>query len=268
MNCVCKYFLVIKGGCLVKVCWLVSVYIYVIFDVFGDEVMVIVFGFSVGDLIIFVDVLVIFKCYVIDVLQNVFDWFVDLCLEIVKFDDLCLVCSYFQLIVMLQNVFDVVVVKCCVVGFLMLIFGDLEGEVWEVVKVYVGIVWQICKYGQLLVVFCVIFFGGEIIVIVCGNGCGGCNVEFFFSFIVEFKGELNIWVLVGDIDGIDGLEDNVGVLMMFCFYVCGEKVGLKICDEFDDNNGYGYFQVFGDLLVIGLICINVNDFCVIFIFEF
>ncbi|MCS9615972.1 glycerate kinase, partial [Pseudomonas aeruginosa] len=42
---------------------------------------------------------------------------------------------------------------------------------------------------------------------------------------------------------------------------------LKIRDELDDNNGYGYFQALGDLLVTGPTRTNVNDFRAILILE-
>ncbi|MCO3509465.1 glycerate kinase [Pseudomonas aeruginosa] len=84
---------------------------------------------------------------------------------------------------------------------------------------------------------------------------------------VELKGEPNIWALAGDTDGIDGSEDNAGALMTPCSHARGEKAGLKIRDELDDNNGYGYFQALGDLLVTGPTRTNVNDFRAILILE-
>ncbi|WP_049298822.1 MOFRL family protein, partial [Pseudomonas aeruginosa] len=77
----------------------------------------------------------------------------------------------------------------------------------------------------------------------------------------------NIWALAGDTDGIDGSEDNAGALMTPCSHARGEKAGLKIRDELDDNNGYGYFQALGDLLVTGPTRTNVNDFRAILILE-
>lgn len=59
-----------------------------------------------------------------------------------------------------------------------------------------------------------ILFGGEIIVIVCGYGCGGCDVEFLLVLIVVLDGLFGVYVIVVDIDGIDGIEDNVGVIMI------------------------------------------------------
>ncbi|MDF5808935.1 MOFRL family protein [Pseudomonas aeruginosa] len=49
-----------------------------------------------------------------------------------------------------------------------------------------------------------ILSGGETTVTVRGNGRGGRNAEFLLSLTAELKGELNIWALAGDTDGIDG----------------------------------------------------------------
>lgn len=67
---------VIKGGCLVVVCYLVCVCNLLLFDVFGDDFVDIVFGFMVFDVIMLVDVFDIFCCYDIVVFFEVCDVFV------------------------------------------------------------------------------------------------------------------------------------------------------------------------------------------------
>lgn len=152
----------------------------------------------------------------------------------------------------------------------MVIFGDMViGEVCEVVQVYGVLVCQVCQYGMLFVVLVVLIFGGEcMVMILLGliGGCGGCCVEFLFLFGVMFEDMGDVYVFVVDIDGIDGLEDNVGVLFDFDFIVCVVVKGVVVCVVFDVYDVYGFFVVVDDLIVIGLMCINVNDYCVIFIF--
>ncbi|MCO3719552.1 glycerate kinase [Pseudomonas aeruginosa] len=234
MNCVRKHLSAIKGGRLAKACWPASVYTYAISDVPGDEATVIASGPSVGDPTTSAD---------------------------------ALARSHFQLIATPQNALDAAAVKCRAAGFSTLILGDLEGEAREVAKVHAGIARQIRKHGQPLAAPCVILSGGETTVTVRGNGRGGRNAEFLLSLTAELKGEPNIWALAGDTDGIDGSEDNAGALMTPCSHARGEKAGLKIRDELDDNNGYGYFQALGDLLVTGPTRTNVNDFRAILILE-
>ena len=267
MNCVRKHLSAIKGGRLAKACWPASVYTYAISDVPGDEATVIASGPSVGDPSTSADALAILRRYAIDVPQNVLDWLADPRSETVKPDDPCLARSHFQLIATPQNALDAAAVKCRAAGFSTLILGDLEGEAREVAKVHAGIARQIRKHGQPLAAPCVILSGGETTVTVRGNGRGGRNAEFLLSLTAELKGEPNIWALAGDTDGIDGSEDNAGALMTPCSHARGEKAGLKIRDELDDNNGYGYFQALGDLLVTGPTRTNVNDFRAILILE-
>ncbi len=267
MNCVRKHLSAIKGGRLAKACWPASVYTYAISDVPGDEATVIASGPSVGDPTTSADALAILRRYAIDVPQNVLDWLADPRSETVKPDDPCLARSHFQSIATPQNALDAAAVKCRAAGFSTLILGDLEGEAREVAKVHAGIARQIRKHGQPLAAPCVILSGGETTVTVRGNGRGGRNAEFLLSLTAELKGEPNIWALAGDTDGIDGSEDNAGALMTPCSHARGEKAGLKIRDELDDNNGYGYFQALGDLLVTGPTRTNVNDFRAILILE-
>ena len=267
MNCVRRHLSAIKGGRLAKACWPASVYTYAISDVPGDEATVIASGPSVGDPTTSADALAILRRYAIDVPQNVLDWLADPRSETVKPDDPCLARSHFQLIATPQNALDAAAVKCRAAGFSTLILGDLEGEAREVAKVHAGIARQIRKHGQPLAAPCVILSGGETTVTVRGNGRGGRNAEFLLSLTAELKGEPNIWALAGDTDGIDGSEDNAGALMTPCSHARGEKAGLKIRDELDDNNGYGYFQTLGDLLVTGPTRTNVNDFRAILILE-
>lgn len=91
MNCVCKYLLSIKGGWLVVVCVLVWVLMIMISDVLGDDLVVIVFGFIVVDVMSCVDVLVICWCYCIELLFVVCVGLEFGVFEMFKFGDECLV---------------------------------------------------------------------------------------------------------------------------------------------------------------------------------
>lgn len=98
--------------------------------------------------------------------------------------------------------------------------------------------------------------------IACGNGCGGCNVEPSSSSIDSSKGSLGAHVSVGDIDGTDGLEDNVGVTTILDSHVCVVVSGPSVSDEPDNNNGHGHPEVSDVSTAIELMCINANDPCV------
>lgn len=86
------------------------------------------------------------------------------------------------------------------------------------------------QYGYLILGFVVLLLGGEIMVIVNNiqSGKGGCNIEFLFSLVCVFQGEYGIWVMVGDSDGIDGIEDVVGVIVFLDMFVCGKLSGFNV----------------------------------------
>ena len=260
MNCVRKHLSAIKGGRLAKACWPASVYTYAISDVPGDEATVIASGPTVADPTTSAEALEILARYNIEIPANVRQWLEDPRSETVKPDDPCLARSHFQLIATPQNALDAAAVKCRAAGFSTLILGDLEGEAREVAKVHAGIARQIRKHGQPLAAPCVILSGGETTVTVRGNGRGGRNAEFLLSLTENLQGLPGVYALAGDTDGIDGSEDNAGALMTPDSYARAEALGLSAADELANNNGYGYFQALGDLLVTGPTRTNVNDF--------
>lgn len=266
MNCVRKHLSAIKGGRLAKACWPASVYTYAISDVPGDEATVIASGPSVGDPSTSADALAILRRYAIDVPQNVLDWLADPRSETVKPDDPCLARSHFQLIATPQNALDAAAVKCRAAGFSTLILGDLEGEARKSPRSTPASPGRSASTASA---------GGALRDPLrrrdhrhrARQRSRRTQRRVPPQPHRRAQGEPNIWALAGDTDGIDGSEDNAGALMTPCSHARGEKAGLKIRDELDDNNGYGYFQALGDLLVTGPTRTNVNDFRAILILE-
>ncbi|WP_416425960.1 glycerate kinase [Pseudomonas sp. App30] len=267
MNCVRKHLSAIKGGRLAKACWPATVHTYAISDVPGDLATVIASGPTVADPSTSAQALAILARYQIEVPAAVRDWLHNPESETVKADDPCLARSHFQLIATPQQSLQAAAVKARAAGFSPLILGDLEGESREVAKVHAGIARQIAIHGQPLAAPCVILSGGETTVTVRGNGRGGRNAEFLLSLTESLKGQPGIYALAGDTDGIDGSEDNAGAVMTPCSYRRAAQLGLSASAELDNNNGYGYFQALGDLVVTEPTRTNVNDFRAILILE-
>lgn len=267
MNCVRKHLSAIKGGRLAKACWPATVHTYAISDVPGDLATVIASGPTVADPSTSAQALAILARYHIEVPAAVRDWLHNPESETVKADDPCLARSHFQLIATPQQSLQAAAVKARAAGFSPLILGDLEGESREVAKVHAGIARQIAIHGQPLAAPCVILSGGETTVTVRGNGRGGRNAEFLLSLTESLKGQPGIYALAGDTDGIDGSEDNAGAVMTPCSYRRAAQLGLSASAELDNNNGYGYFQALGDLVVTEPTRTNVNDFRAILILE-
>ncbi|WP_025132323.1 glycerate kinase [Pseudomonas sp. PH1b] len=267
MNCVRKHLSAIKGGRLAKACFPATVYTYAISDVPGDLATVIASGPTVADPSTSAEALGILKRYGIEVPAAVRSWLQSPESETVKPGDPSLARSHFQLIARPQQSLEAAAVKARQAGFSPLILGDLEGESREVAKVHAGIARQVALHGQPLAVPCVILSGGETTVTVRGNGRGGRNAEFLLSLTDSLKGHPGIYALAGDTDGIDGSEDNAGAIMTPDSYARAAALGLSASDELDNNNGYGYFEALGDLIVTEPTRTNVNDFRAILILE-
>ena len=98
-----------------------------------------------------------------------------------------------------------------------------------------------------------------------GSGRGGRNAEFLLSLAVALDGLPNIHAIACDTDGIDGSEDNAGALYQPDSLLRATALGLRPRALLDNNDGYGFFQALGDLVVSGPTRTNVNDFRAILI---
>lgn len=151
-------------------------------------------------------------------------------------------------------------------GITPVILGDsLEGESREVAKVMAGIARQVANHGQPAQAPCVLLSGGETTVTVRGNGRGGRNAEFLLALAVELDGTADIYAIACDTDGIDGSEDNAGAIMTPDTLERATKVGTDAKARLANNDGYGFFESIGDLVMTGPTLTNVNDFRAILI---
>ena len=151
-------------------------------------------------------------------------------------------------------------------GVTPVILGDaIEGEAREVAMVMAGIARQVRRHGQPASGPCVLLSGGETTVTVRGQGRGGRNVEFLTALAVALDGGEGIHALAADTDGIDGSEDNAGAWLSpdSIARAAAKGVSAKAC--LADNDGYGFFQAAGGLIVTGPTLTNVNDFRAILI---
>src|SRR3546814_6228254 len=103
-----------------------------------------------------------------------------------------------------------------------------------------GIASQVRRHAQPAGVPCGLLSGGETTVTVRGKGRGGRNAEFLMALGVALDGAEGIWALAGDTDGIDGSEDNAGVLLTpdSVARAAAKGVDAKAC--LVDNDGYSF----------------------------
>ena len=113
---------------------------------------------------------------------------------------------------------------------------------------------------------CVILSGGETTVTIKpraegqAKGRGGRAGEFCMGLAQALNGMPGVWALAADTDGIDGVEDNAGALVVPDTLARASAQGLKLDDHLAHNDAYRYFEVLGDLVVTGPTHTNVNDF--------
>ena len=91
-------------------------------------------------------------------------------------------------------------------------------------------------------------------------GRGGRATEFLLGCAIALQGEPGVHALAADTDGIDGVEDNAGALVMPDTLARAKALGLKAQDFLDRNDAYNFFKPLNDLVVPGPTFTNVNDF--------
>jgi hydroxypyruvate reductase len=144
-------------------------------------------------------------------------------------------------------------------GYTPVILGSaIEGEAREVATMHAGIARQVRSFGQPAAAPCVLLSGGETIVTVRGTGRGGRNTEFLLSLAIGLDGLDGVYALAADTDGIDGTENNAGAIIGPD--ILSRVSGPSAISCLAQNDGYGFFQRAGALLITGPTFTNVNDF--------
>jgi hydroxypyruvate reductase len=142
-----------------------------------------------------------------------------------------------------------------------LLSDEIEGESREVGKVHAALGRNIARRGQPFSAPCVVLSGGETTVTVKSKGGrGGRATEFLLGAAISLQSHANVYLLAADTDGIDGVEDNAGAIVMPSTLGRAQALGLKAQDYLDRNDAYNFFKPLGDLVVTGPTFTNVNDF--------
>ncbi|HSN41039.1 MAG TPA: DUF4147 domain-containing protein, partial [Burkholderiales bacterium] len=146
------------------------------------------------------------------------------------------------------------------------ILGDsVTGEAREVAKVYGALAREIRQHGLPWQPPVALISGGECTVTVKGSGRGGRCAEFLLALALDLDGAEGIHALACDTDGIDGSEDNAGAILAPDSFKRAARKKLRATTLLQNNDGYGFFNAIGDLVVTGPTRTNVNDYRVILI---
>jgi len=266
MNCVRKHLSSIKGGRLALACAPARVETLLISDIPGDDPTLIASGPTLPDATTCADALAVIHKYGIEVPEAVRRHLETGAGETPKPGDARFEGHRSHVIATAQDALEAAAAQARVLGYEAHILSDsIEGEARDVAEVHAGIVRQIVARNQPFTKPCVILSGGETTVTVRGNGRGGRNAEFLLALGVALDGLPGVHAIACDTDGIDGSEDNAGAMLTPDSLARAEALGLKPKQLLDNNDGYGFFDALGDLIVTKPTRTNVNDFRAILI---
>jgi hydroxypyruvate reductase len=261
MNCVRKHLSALKGGRLALACAPARVFTLVLSDVPGDDPSVVASGPTLPDSSTLAQALAVLQRYGIEVPPNVRAHLAQPENETPKPGDPRLARSEARVIATAQEALQAAARHAQALGIAACVLSDdMEGESREVAKVHAAIARHVARRGEPFRRPCVLLSGGETTVTVRGKGRGGRNAEFLLSLAIELKGTPGVWALAADTDGIDGSEDNAGAWFGPDAWARAAALGLNAEALLADNDGYGFFQALGQLLVTGPTRTNVNDF--------
>ncbi|MCB9946467.1 MAG: glycerate kinase [Rhodospirillaceae bacterium] len=260
MNCVRKHLSAIKGGRLAAAAALAPLVSLLISDVPGDDPSVIASGPTVPDGTTLADARGVLARFGIAEPAKVLEFLVT-AEETPKPGDPCFAGNRTVLVATPQASLEAAAEVARRAGVTPLILGDaIEGEARDVALVHAGIARQAARHGQPARPPCVLLSGGETTVTVRGEGRGGRNAEFLLALTVALAGHPGIHAIACDTDGIDGTEDNAGAVTGPDSLARAADRGLDAKARLADNDGYGFFDGLGDLVVTGPTFTNVNDF--------
>ena len=262
MNCVRKHLSAIKGGRLAAMCAPAQVVTLLISDVPGDAPQVIGSGPTVPDSTTCADALRILARYGIEVPAAARAGLESGALETPKPGDAVFAGHSVHMIATPQQSLEAAAALARQSGIGVHVLSDeMEGESREVGKVHAAMARYIARRGQPFAKPCVVISGGETTVTVKSKGGrGGRATEFLLGCAIALQGEPNVYVMAGDTDGIDGVEDNAGAIVTPSTLARAQAAGLKAQDFLDANDAYNFFKPLGDLVVPGPTFTNVNDF--------
>lgn len=266
MNTVRRHLSAIKGGRLAAACHPARVINLLLSDVPGDRPVDIASGPTVADPSTCQDAIDIVQRYGIVLPSHVLGLLTSGAGESVKPSDPRLARLETRMIAAPQQSLEAAAELARRHGYTPFILGDaIEGEARDVGKVLAAIALQAAEKGQPFAGPCALLSGGETTVTLRGKGRGGRNVECLLSFAIATQGHPGIHALMGDTDGVDGIEEIAGAVMGPHTLSMAFAKGLSPRANLDANDGHGFFQALGDSVITGPTLTNVNDFRVILI---
>jgi glycerate 2-kinase len=262
INCVRKYFSAIKGGRLALGAYPARVLSLLISDVANDDPAVIASGPTVPDPTTREDAFRILRNYQIAISKQAEDFLSSSDAETPKPGDPRFARVTNSVIATAQDALNAAM-RCAGKAGVRPVLLDraAEGEARIVAERHA----QEAMAGHAAP--CVLLSGGELTVMLKGEGRGGPNAEYLLALALSLDGAPGIWALACDTDGIDGSEDNAGGWISPATLSEAHAKGLDPREFLDRNDAYGFFEKNCGLILTGPTRTNVNDFRAILIEE-
>ncbi|MBA4218235.1 MAG: glycerate kinase [Methylibium sp.] len=264
MNCVRKHLSAIKGGRLAAACAPARVLTIAISDVPGDDPAVIASGPTVADATTCADALAICRRYRIELPPAARTGLESGDFETPKPGDERLAGHEFVMLATPRMSLEAAADAARAQGLAAHILSDeIEGESRIVGGVHAALARAVARHGEPFARPCVILSGGETTVTVDGSrpaGRGGRATEFLLGCALALQGELGVYGLAADTDGIDGVGPHAGALLTPTSLARARALGLNPQALLDAHDSARFFEPLGDLLVPGPTHTNVNDF--------
>ena len=266
MNTLRRHLSAIKGGRLAAACHPARVISLLISDVPGDRPLDIASGPTVADPSTCADALDIVRRYGIPLPAHVRQVLTSGAGESVKPGDPRLAGSDIRIVAAPQQALQAAAQVARRHGYTPHILSDaIEGEARDVGKVLAALALQVAARNEPFTRPCALLSGGEATVTLRGQGRGGRNVECLLSLAIATQGHPHIHALMGDTDGVDGVDALAGAHAGPTTLARALALGIQPRRSLDANDGHGFFQALGDSLVTGPTLTNVNDFRVVLI---
>ena len=272
MNCVRKHLSRIKGGRLAQACVPAQLLTLAISDVPGDDPATIASGPTVPDTTTCAQALELIERLNLPVPPHVLAQLRDQMLETPKPGDVCFEHAQVHVVATPAQALKAAAQWAQSAGLRAYVMGDaIEGESREVGQAHA--VWAKDPAFQRP---CVILSGGETTVTLRAHDKsahdinahsdpllkpqGGRAGEYGLGLAKALAGQAHTWAIAADTDGIDGSQDNAGVLVAPDTLARSEALGVYIDAHLRRHDSYGFFKALGDLVVTGPTFTNVNDF--------
>jgi glycerate 2-kinase len=273
INTVRKHLSAIKGGRLAAAAAPARVVTLAISDVPGDDSAVIASGPTVPDPTTFAGAQAVLTKYRIAEPEAVIAHLAAAADETPKPGDAIFESARYTMIASPQQALAAAAEAAQRAGVTPIVLSDrIEGEARDVGLVHAGIALQL-RAGQfrigaeMIALPAVLLSGGETTVTVRGAGRGGRNSEFLLGLAAALDGVPGISAIACDTDGIDGTDDNAGAILLPDSVARAAAGGIGIKTALAENDGYGFFQAVGDLVITGPTLTNVNDFRAILVSD-